>query len=121
MNDARQVVVVGAGPGDPDLLTAWAIELLATARVVVADKSLIGLARSLAPGALVVGADGPAPGLEGLVVRLVLGDALAVPLEPGDLLVPGVAADAMALALRARPERSAMPRSVAAPSPAIMT
>ena len=56
------VYLVGAGPGDPDLLTVRAARLLARADVVVVDRlvdrRVLGL---VAPGALVVDA-GKLPG-----------------------------------------------------------
>lgn len=41
------VLLVGAGPGDPELVTAAAEDALATAREVVADRSLGGLLAEL--------------------------------------------------------------------------
>jgi siroheme synthase len=79
-----RVALVGAGPGQPELVTLRAEALLAEARIVIVDASLVDLARAFAPTAeLVAVADGgPAPKVvlsavaraEANVVRLYCGD-----------------------------------------------
>jgi siroheme synthase len=93
---AVPIVLAGAGPGDPDLLTLRTEAALAGARLVVADADLLPLATAFAPRAEVVAA-GPDPGAtaaalaecEGPAVRLYRGDPW---------LHPAYAAEAAALA-----------------------
>jgi siroheme synthase len=96
---AAPVMLAGAGPGDPDLLTLRTEAALAAARLVVADPALVPLATAFAPRADVVeaGADpeataaGLAAASAGPAVRLYRGDPW---------LHPAYAAEAAALAAR---------------------
>jgi len=111
----RQVVFVGAGPGEPDLLTVRAAALVSAAEVlVVADVAAAGRWAVVARGARMVGIDaagGPAERARLLadlcaggaaVVRVVHGDVLSAPGLPEEItacralgvgvrIVPGLA------------------------------
>ena len=99
------IVLAGAGPGDPDLLTLRTEAALAGARLVVADADLVPLATAFAPRAAVVAA-GPDPGAtaaalaecEGPAVRIYRGDPWLHPAyaaEAAALAARGVATDAI--------------------------
>jgi uroporphyrin-III C-methyltransferase len=76
------VALVGAGPGDVDLLTLRASARLETAATVMCDDALVPLATALAAGAHVVPADGLTP--DAVARLLAAGPAPAVRLYEGD-------------------------------------
>ena len=92
-----RVAFVGAGPGDPGLLTARALELIALADVILYDRlipqSALAGARSDAE-LRYVGKEGGGPSvaqeeIEALMLELALGGALVVRLKGGDPFVFG--------------------------------
>jgi siroheme synthase len=100
MTDRRPppILLVGAGPGHPDLLTLRAESALAAARVVVTDETVADLAAAFAPKATVLPA-GPDPDRTArLLARSADAGDPAVRLYRGDpWLHPGFADDAAAL------------------------
>jgi uroporphyrinogen III methyltransferase/synthase len=105
---AGRVAFVGAGPGDPGLLTARALELIALADVVLYDRLIPGeaLAGARADAELrYVGKQGggafvPQEETEALMLERAQGGALVVRLKGGDPFVFGRGGEE-ALALRA--------------------
>ncbi len=110
--------LVGAGPGDPDLLTRRAAELLGEASLVMADRSLWPLVRALAPAAeLHPPVDVASWPIERDLVRLYHGDGLgASAADRARLdssgrsfdLLPGPADDVVTLARSALGSRAAV-------------
>jgi uroporphyrinogen III methyltransferase / synthase len=105
---SARVYLVGAGPGDPGLLTARALELIATADVILYDRLIPGeaLAGARADAELLfVGKEGGGPSVpqertEALMIERAQAGSTVVRLKGGDPFVFGRGGEE-ALALRA--------------------
>lgn len=104
-----RVVLVGAGPGGPDLLTVAAVRALSEADVVLTDRlAAVGDLEVLAPGAEVIDV-GKRPGhhavpqshIERLMVERALAGLTVVRLKGGDPYVFGRGGEEVAAAVEA--------------------
>lgn len=107
-----RVAFVGAGPGDPGLMTARALELIAAADVILYDRLIPAQALAGARGDAelrYVGKEGGGPSvtqeeIEALMLERARGGALVVRLKGGDPFVFGRGGEeALALAAEAIP------------------
>ncbi|UWZ84233.1 siroheme synthase CysG [Occallatibacter riparius] len=101
-DQAAQVYLVGAGPGDPDLLTVRAVRLVQSAEVVLHDDLVPQAILDLAPNAEIVNV-GKRCGVKritqeeinALMIDYARGGRVVVRLKSGDPLIFGRAAEEM--------------------------
>jgi uroporphyrin-III C-methyltransferase len=123
-----RVILVGAGPGDPELITVRGARALAAADVVVYDRLVAPELLELAPGAdrLYVGKEPgrsatPQTEIERILVERALGGAVVVRLKGGDPFVFGRGAEEIAACIDAGVPVEVVPgvsSAVAAPAAA---
>ena len=104
-----RVILVGAGPGDPDLLTLKAVHALQLADVILVDDlvspEILGIARQYAK-VMLAGKTGHAPSckqqdINGIMVKLAKSGNIVVRLKGGDPMIFGRAGDEIAACRRA--------------------
>lgn len=97
MSESTRVFLVGAGPGDPELLTVKAVRLLREAEVVILDRLIDASVRDLIPAGTTCIYAGKAPGkhyvsqdeINDMLVKLARSGRKVVRLKGGDPYIFG--------------------------------